>query len=97
MNHEIICSSFPITDSIRNIVEEHLGDLQTFSSKPFFFHVYLTKIGPKEFQVKLQSRLWHKDILAEAKDRDLYHAMSLAKQHFRKLLIKENQKHKTAG
>lgn len=94
MNHEVICKNFEPTEAIRDSVGEHIGDLQSLSGRPLFFHVFLSKTGPDEFTARFQSRLWHKELYSEAKNENLYQAITLAKQNFRRQLIDANQKHR---
>jgi ribosomal subunit interface protein len=79
----IVGESFELTEAIKNNVQERLNKVRSFlkTETETPISVFLDKLGPREFSVRLALHYRHHDFVAEDRGDDFYHVLGLAKEH----------------
>ena len=78
----VTSEDFPLTDAIRNFIDEQLGQVKTRLPDSARIDVFLKKDGPRDFRVIIKSHVFDHEVQGEGYGGDLYQDIRLAKQDF---------------
>lgn len=92
MSHEVIFEDFEPTLPIKNHIEQLAQKLNEGQKKEFNFKFFLSKVGPKEYKVGIETHAFGKDLYAHQKGNDLYEAATQAEKSLKKQMDDTKEK-----